>query len=353
MKNLFLTFYFVLLIISMIDCYVKSFFSESKIISMKVINKEVLATGLTSGNINLLNLTNGKVIKTLSKHTDSVFSLELLKNETLISGSADHTINVWNATTYQLTRTLKGHTDCILCLTLLHDATLVSGSKDNSIKFWNITSGKVIKTLSDNDSPIRKLIVISNQILISSSENQILKVWNTLTGQLVKKLNNYEISSLSILSDKMFVSASSNGLKIELWNSTSFELIKTIQVKTLIKSFLRINDQTLICGGFDLNVLQILNTTESKIIKMLHNHSDNNNNNNVFANLEILEYGKFVSVKENSIQIWSYQWDNLATSIPNETFTPSNSSKTNNSRLYKIILILFFAIITKITNLTF
>ena len=346
MKNLFSTFYFVLLIISMIDCYENAFLSESKIISMKVINKEVLATGLTNGNINLVNLSNGKVIKTLLKHTHSVFSLELLKNETLISGSADHTINVWNTTTYQLIRTLKGHTDCILCLTLLHDGTLVSGSKDNSIKFWNVTSGKVIKTLSDNDSPIRKLMVINSQIIISSSENQILKVWNTLTGQLVKKLNNYEISSFSILSNKIFVSATSNDLEIQLWNSTSFELIKTIQVKTFIRSFLRINDQTLICGGVDLNVLQILNTTESKIIKTLHNHSDNNN---VFTYLEILEYGKFVSVKENSIQIWSHQWNNLATSIANETFTPSNSSITiNNLRLFKIILILFFAFITKI-----
>jgi WD40 repeat protein len=46
--------------------------------------------------VKIWDLISGKLIRTLSGHTDYVLSLARLNNNTLASGSADKSIKIWN-----------------------------------------------------------------------------------------------------------------------------------------------------------------------------------------------------------------------------------------------------------------
>ena len=93
----------------MIDESEKTFHDESQVVCMKLINKQVLATGLNNNNINLWNITNGLIILTLKGHSSVITSLELLNDKILVSGSVDTKIKLWNTTNGQLIMTLSNY----------------------------------------------------------------------------------------------------------------------------------------------------------------------------------------------------------------------------------------------------
>ena len=95
MKHLILDIFFILLINNLVSTYnitinnVKTLNSQYSVYCLKVLNKEILASGLKNGNINLWNLTNETIIRSLKSHKQNIWSLQLINDNfpTLISSS--------------------------------------------------------------------------------------------------------------------------------------------------------------------------------------------------------------------------------------------------------------------------
>ena len=80
----------------------------------------------------------------------------------MASGSWDATIKLWDIATGKLIRTLTGHTDDIYwSVDLLNSQTLVSGSYDRTIKLWNWSTGECFSTIQTTGSRIQSLAVVN------------------------------------------------------------------------------------------------------------------------------------------------------------------------------------------------
>ena len=102
--------------------------------------------------------------------------LKLLENGDLVSGSADKTIQIWNIEDGTVKRTLSGHTKYVFALKGLDNGDLISGSYDGTIKIWDVGTGLVKKEMNVS-SRINSLEMLQNGDLVSASDESII-VWD-------------------------------------------------------------------------------------------------------------------------------------------------------------------------------
>jgi len=84
--------------------------------------------------------------------------------ETLVTGSSDRTIQVWQCQDGKILQTLTGHTDTVTAFAFSPDGTrLYSGSRDRTIQVWDLGTGQTMTTLTGHKgasaTPLRRLCV--------------------------------------------------------------------------------------------------------------------------------------------------------------------------------------------------
>jgi WD40 repeat protein len=100
-----------------------------------------LAVGSANGQIALINLADGKTIRTFPGHTSAVTCLVFHPSgNLLVSSSKDRTVRLWNPANGQPFKVLEGHTAWVQGVVLMLQGTrLASVSADQTVRLWNLT----------------------------------------------------------------------------------------------------------------------------------------------------------------------------------------------------------------------
>jgi len=106
--------------------------------------KDIIAVGLVSGEIIILNGTTGSQTAILSGHTDHIRSLTFSSDGTsLVSGSYDGAVKLWDVQTGGVVKAFYPHIGKVLSVSISADCTtIVSGSTEGTIHLWNIQMGE-------------------------------------------------------------------------------------------------------------------------------------------------------------------------------------------------------------------
>jgi WD40 repeat protein len=161
-----------------------------------------LASCNSNNNIQIYNLNDGSLIKTLTGHSDWVRDLVQIKNTNLLASSSDdRTIRIWDLNTNTTKFILNGHTDNVYGLKQVTGDLLSSGSYDNTVRLWNITSGTLLRNLSHTYWIWYSVDVLSDgQTVVSGSIAQVIKLWNVQNGQTLNTFNTGStINSLAVI----------------------------------------------------------------------------------------------------------------------------------------------------------
>jgi WD40 repeat protein len=121
---------------------------------------KILASGGATNDqtIKIWYLAENKFL-TLKGHSDLFGGINSVAfspdGKTLASGSKDKTIKLWQLSNGKEIRTLVGHSDSVCSVTFSPDGkTLASGSKDRTIKLWQVDTGKELLTFTGSEDPI-------------------------------------------------------------------------------------------------------------------------------------------------------------------------------------------------------
>ena len=111
-------------------------------------------------------------------HTSPVNSLSITKSNILASAGGDKVINIWNLDEGALVRTIeKAHSRGIACIDIDNEI-IASGSSDNTIQL-SLIDGTHLCNLVGHQGLVRSLqIDSSRRIIVSGSYDRCVKVWN-------------------------------------------------------------------------------------------------------------------------------------------------------------------------------
>jgi WD40 repeat protein len=99
-----------------------------------------VAAGTAEGVIHLLNLADGKVVRSLQGHTSAVTGVQFHPGGTLLaSSSKDRTVRLWNLTNGQPFKVLEGHGAWVQGVAFVAQGTrLVSAGADQTVRIWDL-----------------------------------------------------------------------------------------------------------------------------------------------------------------------------------------------------------------------
>ena len=102
---------------------------------------KMLAVGLANGKIDLINLGDGKILRSLTGHTSAITSLGFHPSAPLlVSSSKDRTLRLWNPANGQAYKTLEGHGAWIEGFAFTTQFTrIASVSADQTVRIWDLT----------------------------------------------------------------------------------------------------------------------------------------------------------------------------------------------------------------------
>ena len=118
----------------------------------------VIAVGLGSGVIIILDAITSNKIATLSEHTTCICALSFSSDGTLLaSGGHDDIIKVWEMQTGGVINTFHGHADSVFSVSISADCTkVVSGSDDKTVRLWDIQTGECY-FVKELEGPVRSV----------------------------------------------------------------------------------------------------------------------------------------------------------------------------------------------------
>eukprot|EP00064_Thunnus_orientalis_P006466 superscaffoldBa00000672_g6484 len=193
----------------------------------------VLAVGLCTGSVQVLEVPSGKLLATLLGHTKTVLHCQFSQNgQTLITSSEDTTIRVWRWQSGEC-KVLQGHKEQIRCFSLLSnspaDTRLLSWSFDGTIKVWDIESGEKLQDVEAHRGAILSCHVSPDGCLFATtSADKTAKLWYCDSWQCVHTLSGHQecVRSCRFSWDSRRLATGDDNGEIRLWSVKDGALLK-------------------------------------------------------------------------------------------------------------------------------
>jgi WD40 repeat protein len=289
-------------------------------------DEQTLASGSWDKTIKLWDLRTGRLIRTLTGHSNWVWSVAISPNgQTLVSSSSDGTIKLWNLRTGQLIRTLTEIKDGASSFAISADGQTVATAREKTIKLWNLRTGELLGTLSSSDRVGSLTLSPDGQILAnrlgggSYYELSQVELWNLRTGQLVRTLpERYWLHSVVISPDGQTLasvrgSTEKNPLAlvnqrrrqigiVELWDLRTGQLINTLAEHYSIESVVINPSGQILAAGGDNNLVKVWNLRTEQLLCTLSTGKETGRVNSVAISPsgQILASGS----SDGTIKIW-------------------------------------------------
>ena len=220
----------------------------------------------TAGIIEIFSWPEGKSLRILTEHRDSVTAVVWRDTSSLASASLDRDIILWDLRTGTPRQRLKGHSRGVSSLCFLDDKqTLVSTGVDQNVRVWDLMTGELIRSLNNHTLPAHDLALRPHEtglpMVVSVSDDQTVRLWQPTIGRMVKfaRLNAVPLNVAWLNSGSRIAAACADGA-IRLVDPDSVEVTGEIQVLNGWAYALAVHptDGSVVVGGSDAQLRRIV-----------------------------------------------------------------------------------------------
>ncbi len=151
-----------------------------------------LASSAADKTIRLLDITEGKVSRSMEGHTHHVLGIAWQDDaRTIASASADQSVKIWDAETGQQLRTISGFAKEITAVTFVATSSqVVSACANGKVQISNGADGTAIKTFdAAGDFLYCVRVTPDGKRVIAGGHSGTVRIWDIADGKLVAELN--------------------------------------------------------------------------------------------------------------------------------------------------------------------
>ncbi len=158
-------------------------------------NGDQLAVGggnpAIEGIIEIFSWPEGKLLRVLKEHQDSVTAVAWRDASSLASASLDRRILLWNFHTGTAIQQMEGHSKGVSSVCFLSDKDiLVSTGIDQSVRVWDLISGELIRSMNNHTLPVHDLALRPSDaglpVIVSVGDDRTVRFWQPTIGRMVK-----------------------------------------------------------------------------------------------------------------------------------------------------------------------
>lgn len=149
----------------------------------------------------------------------------------LAAGYSDGVVRIWDTNSTDLVATLEGHTDAITSIGWSPvDNRIVTGSFDGTVRVWNSTNGAELTTLFEIPDAITWVgwNPIGTQILSFSFSGGRFNIWNSTSYELIKSGRSGGPTRMIWNSDHSKIGVATVVGRTEVWDAMTFGVTATI-----------------------------------------------------------------------------------------------------------------------------
>jgi cytochrome c551/c552 len=192
-----------------------------------------------NGTAVILAAADGKILKTLSGHTDAVYAAVLNSTDTLLATAGyDRRILIHDVATGKVLQTLDGHNGSVFSLSFSPTGeVLCSASADGTVKVWNVKSGVRLDTLSQPQAEQYTVIVSHDgkQVFAAGADNRI-RVWKLLSRDQARInplltsrfAHEQPISRLTLSDDGSLLASAAEDGTIRTWSTAPLTPLQSL-----------------------------------------------------------------------------------------------------------------------------
>ena len=224
----------------------------------------------TEGIVEIFSWPEGKSLRILKSHRDSVTAVAWRNESSLASASLDKLIILWDLRNGTPIQELKGHSKGISSLCFLNDTDiLVSTGIDESVRVWDVNSGELIRSMNNHTHPVHNLAVRpvteGLPMIASVGDDRTVRFWQPTIGRMVKfaRLNIAPLDVEWSKDGSRIVASCADG-SIRIIDVDSVEITDTIPALDGWVYALTIHptDGSIAIGGLNGQVKRIISNTD-------------------------------------------------------------------------------------------
>jgi len=297
-------------------------------------SRPLLITGGADNAIQIWDINQGTVLKTLRGHMAPVTSLALsLQGDILVSGSKDGTLIVWDLEQMILKAKLpNAHAGNIESIAIHATGDVfASAGVDQYIRVWSLPDGKPQRTLSEHTDIVTHIAFHpQGKFLISSSADQTIMVWDWEQGKRVNqwKAHSKEITTFEIHRNGKSILSSGKDSQIILWSFPEGLKIKTLSnVDAGVNQVHYNSNAKQIVATFSSGKAQTWSLETSTFLANLQGHT------RTITSMDFASNGKYLisASLDKTLRIWDVAGKNVARSYDSKNhrvqsvrFSPDN-----------------------------
>jgi WD repeat-containing protein 61 len=194
----------------------------------------ILCAGDMNGYIYWIDLVHNTIIAKSLAHQNSIFDLCVINDETMVSVSGDGYLCVWKVLFQKPVLSIKISNQGLRCLTYdVLRQQIIIGSSDHSLYFVNIKDWKVTSIINAAHENSVFSVEMAGDILLSGGRDAHMKIRNVKEGSLIFDLpaHWYTINKIKCIPEMKIVATASRDKTIRIWDETTFEAIKVLDVQ--------------------------------------------------------------------------------------------------------------------------
>jgi len=202
--------------------------------------RETIAVSIMDGTIHLVSSSQSQVIKSFQSQS-SILSLKWFDENTILVGTLEGEIELFDLATETRSRAFNGHSDCVFSISVISDSRIVSASGDGTLRVWDVTGGETLTILEGHSGDVRSVCLSANGELIASKDSDnLVSIWSVSNwdqiGQFTEVADQKDaFSGIAFHPREMTLATLGEGdTVIRIWELSPRDLVQSHAISTTV-----------------------------------------------------------------------------------------------------------------------